>query len=349
MFLDNPLEQIISLLGHIKSRDDHVVCVLLQLLYALAPNIAEEHLHKRIPSHIYHARHGSAVLDARQHCLDPGIVLILVETAERQTKDQITDDVKGCPVVPGLHVQRLPFFAAVLQAAHQLVDIFHDQRLLRSNGSVAEAVAQCSSQALMFLLVRVDDRTGKGLNRGRGDARLGHLHLVVTIFVVSSAVAIDVLPCSRIGEGKVVRPDAHHGPILLVLPVRVECLNTDSLAESPRPWRCSRQQRPRDSAQRMEEDIVDNEAHLVGQDLLWWSARWHNACLPTGRRPAVGGSCNCRWWSDLTAPRMTTTTAPGPKGAPASTILFRIAIASTVCSLYRFEEDIQDTDVELWR
>lgn len=79
----------------------------------------------------------------------------------------------------------------------------------------------------MLLLVRVDDRGGEDINRGRGDARLGHLQLVLALFLAPGAVAIDVLPCPRIGEGEVVRPDAHHGPVLLVLPVRVECLDTD--------------------------------------------------------------------------------------------------------------------------
>lgn len=112
---------------------------------------------------------------------------------------------------------------------------------------------------------------------------------MIAVFVVSGAVAIDVLPCSRIGEGQVVRPDANHGPIFLVLPVRVECLNTGSLAESPRPWRCSRQQRPRDSAQRMEEDVVDNEAQLVGQDLIWWSALVTQRSSPNRKTPCSRG------------------------------------------------------------
>lgn len=89
------------------------------------------------------------------------------------------------------------------------------------------------------------------------------------IFLAPSAVAIDVLPRPGIGEGEVVWPNAHDRPVLLVLPVRVECLDADGLAECPWPRCCSGQQRPRNSAQRVEEEVVDDEAHLVGQELLW--------------------------------------------------------------------------------
>lgn len=121
----------------------------------------------------------------------------------------------------------------------------------------------------MFLLVRVDDRGGEGIDRGRGDARLGHLHPVDAIFLAPDAVPVDVLPCPGVGEGEVIGPDSHHGPVLLVLAVRVERLDPEGLADSPRPWRCSRQEGPRDGAQRVEEEVVYDEAHLVGQDLLW--------------------------------------------------------------------------------
>ena len=50
--------------------------------------------------------------------------------------------------------------------------------------------------------------------------------------------------------------------------------------------------------------------------------------------------------SDLTAPRMTTPTAMGLT-APASTILFRIAMVLSVSSLNRLEDEIQDADLKL--
>lgn len=114
----------------------------MELLYAPAPDKAEEQLDESIPPHIYHARHGGAVLDARQHGVDPGVVPELVEAAERETKDEVTDDIKRRPVEPGLHVERLALPAAVLEPDHQLVHVLHDQRLLGTYGRVAEAVAQ---------------------------------------------------------------------------------------------------------------------------------------------------------------------------------------------------------------
>lgn len=90
----------------------------------------------------------------------------------------------------------------------------------------------------------------------------------MAFLLAPGAVAIDVLPSPRIGKGEVVRPDAHHWPVFLVLPVRVECLDTDRLAESPRPWRCSGQQGPRDGAQWVKEEVEDGKAQLVRQDLV---------------------------------------------------------------------------------
>lgn len=100
-------------------------------------------------------------------------------------------------------------------------------------------------------------------------------------FLAPDAVAVDVLPCSGVGEGEVIRPDSHHGAVLLVLVVRVECLHPERLADGPRPWRCPGQERPRDGAQWVEEEVVDDEAHLVGQDLLLVSLKARYPCLVT--------------------------------------------------------------------
>ncbi len=81
---------------------------------------------------------------------------------------------------------------------------------------------------------------------------LGHVALVALMH----AMSIDTLPSPRVDKGKMTWADAHDESVSVVESLGIERLGTACMLDCPWYSRCTLEQRSREAAQRVDEEVV---------------------------------------------------------------------------------------------
>jgi len=167
-----------------------------------------------VETEVVESRDADAPFDGFEDEVNPGVVLRALQTAKGLAEDEVTRDVKGRPVVPGLGVEGLAAAVGFLvEAAEEEVDEADDGAFLLAHGRVGEAVGKGTTHAAVLFAVSVEDGGGQFVNDLDEGGQLGHF---LGPALVANQVAVDVAPCAGVGEAELCRGDAHHGAVPLV-------------------------------------------------------------------------------------------------------------------------------------
>lgn len=116
----------------------------------------------------------------------------------------------------------------------------------------------------VLFAVRVDDRGRYVADDPVERGGLGHLRRAA---LGPDAVAVDVLPRPRVGEGEVAGADADDGPVPVVQLLGVEGLGAGGVPDGPGERRRPVQLRPGELVERVEEEVVDDRRRFIRDDL----------------------------------------------------------------------------------
>lgn len=153
------------------------------------PDGAEQRVFKRDPGDV-------AGLEAAEHGVDPGRVLVVLEEVERFSEGEIAHDIEGCEVVKLYQIECLGgsgdgFFGL----GYQHVGVPADQGLLFDQSFVREGVGEYFPDSAMLSIVRL------------GDHRVCPVYWLCIPFVVfvvarssTCAMPVDVLPGASVDE-----------------------------------------------------------------------------------------------------------------------------------------------------
>ena len=154
------------------------------------------------------------------------MVVDRLEAVKGLSENKIARQIECRPVIPRGHILRpRPTIALLPQPFHKQLHVPGDQGFLLAHGAVGEAERQRASEALMLLVVGVEDGTRDAAD-GTGELRrLGHL--------AADGVTVDILPGLWVCEREVVGADAHDGAVTCVESLCVEGLAAGGVQNGP--------------------------------------------------------------------------------------------------------------------
>ena len=212
--------QLLALLEHVR---DEVASLRVVLREALADRVADVG-EVRVALRHERSRHEQAreagnaealqrdddegAADQAGEGVDPRVVGGRFEAAKGLAETQVADHVKSRECVPGADVEGA-FGRVLVQAADQQVDVAHNDGLLLLHRLGGEGAGkELAVAGVLGVAGDVDDVVAVAF-LGRGPQAFG-------VLPVALAMAVDVFPRRRIGEGERVGREAEDGAILLV-------------------------------------------------------------------------------------------------------------------------------------
>lgn len=138
------------------------------------------------------------------------MVLRILETVERLSESQVSNNIKGCEVVPGHHINGTCATVDILmKTLHQKVNIALDYGFLTAQRAFRECVRQQTSKAGMVGIIGDDD--AGSFSRSRCIESM-----VFGLLAMANTCAVDWLPSCPVYERKFIGSNANYIAVLLM-------------------------------------------------------------------------------------------------------------------------------------
>lgn len=171
----------------------------------------------------------------------------------------LTYDVERGPVVPLEQIDHLGLAGALaLEPREQLVDVDLDEGLLLGHRLGREDVGEDTAEAGVVVAVGANDVPGVG----------SHVERVLAVLrLARPAVAAHLLHAVRVVDGQDLGRHAHNGAVLHVQGEHALGREARDLVAGVRDPRCGPQLGAGEFAQRVQEQVVQDEAYQIYDDL----------------------------------------------------------------------------------
>jgi hypothetical protein len=174
----------------------------------------EQDLDHFIKSNIAECYSYRAKSDALEDERNPRMIRDVLQAVKGLAENQIAHYIERGPVVPSLNVESLLAALTVLvDSLDQEIYVVVDKRLLFTHGAVREAMRQSAAEFLMLVSVRSHDGRRDAPDHVIEGVGLGHF---LRRALRPDSVPVDILPCPRVREGQMIRPDANDRAVLVV-------------------------------------------------------------------------------------------------------------------------------------
>lgn len=218
--------------------------------------ILVEHPTKWVAQNTAHECH---MLNAGEDGGHPGVVSRVVQTAEGLAERQVTNNVKSRIVEPRDHVDRLlPVGAHFAEPLEEQIDVLLDGALLFEHGLHREPARHGPAETRMVLPVRTEDVVNICSVSKR---------VLPVLLLAGLAMAFEIIGCVRMTYGQDFWCDPYERTVglvklqdfLLGLAAQIIAGVRDT-CRRPELW-------PGETAERMEDQVIDGKAHEVDESL----------------------------------------------------------------------------------